>query len=68
MFPRKGSVKFHRLQVESDCNALRTVQTQEKDVGREIAMGKTLKERLSKLPAGRRAKVEARAAELLPEG
>ena len=30
-------------------------------------MGKTLKERLSKLPAGRRAKVEARAAELLAE-
>ena len=30
-------------------------------------MGKTLKERLSKLPAGRRAKVEARANELLAE-
>ena len=30
-------------------------------------MGKTLKERLSKLPAGRRAKIEARAAELLAE-
>ena len=30
-------------------------------------MGKTLKERLSKLPAGRRAKVEARAEELLAE-
>ena len=28
-------------------------------------MGKILKERLGKLPAGRRAKVEARAAELL---
>ena len=34
---------------------------------KEIAMEKTLKERLSKLPAGRRAKVEARAAELLAE-
>jgi DNA-binding XRE family transcriptional regulator len=30
-------------------------------------MGKTLKERLSKLPAGRRAKIEARADELLAE-
>ena len=30
-------------------------------------MGKTLKERLSKLPSGRRAKVEARAAELLAD-
>ena len=30
-------------------------------------MGKTLKDRLSKLPAARRAKVEARAAELLAE-
>ena len=30
-------------------------------------MGTTLKERLRKLPAGRRAKVEARAAELLAE-
>jgi len=30
-------------------------------------MGKTLKERLSKLPAGRRAKIEARAEELLAE-
>ena len=30
-------------------------------------MGKTLKERLRKLPAGRRAKIEARADELLAE-
>ena len=30
-------------------------------------MGKTLKERLNKLPAARRAKVDARAAELLAE-
>lgn len=30
-------------------------------------MGKTLKERLSKLPAGRRAKIEARADKLLAE-
>jgi hypothetical protein len=31
-------------------------------------MGKTLKERLNTLPAGRRAKVEARPDELLAEG
>jgi hypothetical protein len=30
-------------------------------------MGKTLKERLNKLPAGRRAKVEARTDELLAQ-
>jgi len=30
-------------------------------------MGKTLKERLSKLPAGRRAKIDARADELLAD-
>ena len=30
-------------------------------------MGNTLKERMSKLPAGRRAKIEARADELLAE-
>ena len=42
----------------------------EKALGRdikEITMGKTLKERLNKLPARRRAKVEARTDELLAE-
>jgi hypothetical protein len=33
----------------------------------EITMGKTLKERLNKLPTGRRAKVDARADELMAE-